>query len=138
MDLHDAPYPSRASLINLLQTSRGLFSFAQQVVPRLLESVEDSPHPPTFILTGATASIRGSVNWSVIAAGKSGGRILAQSLAREFGPRGVHVAHAIIDGGIDVPDTKASPRDVATPDGKISPYAVSGPFHTLADEILTF
>lgn len=61
----------------------------------------------------------------MIAAGKSGQRILAQSLAREFGPKGVHVAHAIIDGGIDVPDTKIPPRNDATPEGKISPYAVS-------------
>jgi hypothetical protein len=68
-------------------------------VPLLLESVETSPQPPTLIVTGATASIRGSKLWSVIAAGKSGQRILAQSLAREFGPQGVHVAHAIIDGG---------------------------------------
>jgi NAD(P)-dependent dehydrogenase (short-subunit alcohol dehydrogenase family) len=109
--------------------SRGLFNFGQRVVPLLLESVESSPHPPTLILTGATASMRGSARWSVIAAGKSGGRILAQSLAREFGPQGVHVAHAIIDGGIDVPDTTIYPRHDGTPEGKISPYAVSNPRH---------
>ena len=94
-------------------------------MPLLLESVKDSPHPPTLIVTGATASIRGSKNWSVIAAGKSGGRILTQSLAREFGPAGLHVAHAIIDGGIDVPDADHAGRNDAAPDGKLSPYAVS-------------
>ena len=94
-------------------------------MPLLLDSVESSPHPPTLLVTGATASIRGSKLWSVIAAGKSGQRILAQSLAREFGPQGVHVAHAIIDGGIDVPDAAHYPRNEGTPETKISPYAVS-------------
>lgn len=94
-------------------------------MPLLLDSVKGSPHPPTLIVTGATASIRGSKLWSVIAAGKSGQRILAQSLAREFGPQGVHVAHAIIDGGIDVPDPTRYPSNEGTPEGKISPYAVS-------------
>jgi hypothetical protein len=87
--------------------------------------VTSSPLPPTLIVTGATASIRGSKLWSVIAAGKSAGRILTQSLAREFGSAGVHVAHAIIDGGIDVPDAAHAANNDATPDGKISPYGVS-------------
>lgn len=94
-------------------------------MPLLLESVDKSPLPPTLIVTGATASIRGSKYWSVIAAGKSAARILTQSLAREFGPAGVHVAHAIIDGGIDVPDAEHAARNDAAPDGKISPYGVS-------------
>ena len=113
------------SLTQSFYSSRGLFIFAQSILPLLLESVESSPQPPTLIVTGATASIRGSARWSVIAAGKSGQRILTQSLAREFGPLGVHVAHAIIDGGIDVPDASYYPRNDGTPDGKISPYAVS-------------
>ncbi len=105
--------------------SRGLFIFAQNTLPLLLESVDSSPHPPTLIVTGATASMRGSKLWSVIAAGKSAGRILTQSLAREFGPAGIHVAHAIIDSIIDVPDAEHAARNDGTPDGKISPYAVS-------------
>lgn len=104
---------------------RGLFSFAHSVLPPLIKSVDSSPHAPTLIVTGATASLRGSKLWSTIAAGKSGQRILTQSLAREFGPAGVHVAHAIIDGPIDVPDAEHATSNAATPDGKISPYAVS-------------
>jgi len=111
--------------ISLKGNIHGLFNFGQIVVPLLLKSVESSPQPPTLIVTGATASIRGSKLWSVIAAGKSGQRILAQSLAREFGPQGVHVAHAIIDGGIDVPDATHYPRNDGTPEGKISPYAIA-------------
>lgn len=97
------------------------------MLPRLLKAVDRSPHTPTLIVTGATASIRGSKLWSVIAAGKSAGRIFTQSLAREFGPAGIHVAHAIIDGGIDEPDAEHAGRNDGTPDGKLSPYAVSVP-----------
>ncbi|KAJ9611553.1 hypothetical protein H2200_004737 [Cladophialophora chaetospira] len=120
---------------------RGLFTFAQSVVPQLLKSVESSPYPPTFILTGATASIRGSINWSVIAAGKSAGRIMLQSLAKEFGPKGIHVAHAIIDGGIDVPDEEHSANNDATPDGKISPFGIAESYwalHTQHKSAFTF
>ena len=55
----------------------------------------------TIIFTGATASIRGSANFSAFAGAKHALRALAQSMARELGPRGVHVAHSIIDGAID-------------------------------------
>jgi hypothetical protein len=53
-------------------------------------------------------------------------RALTQSLAREFGPKGVHVAHAIIDGVIDIPRTKSyTTVNGGVEDGKISPDAVS-------------
>jgi hypothetical protein len=55
---------------------------------------------------------------------------LTQSLAREFGPRGVHAAHAIIDGGIDIPSMKHIQFNNGAPDGKISPDAVREP-HSL-------
>ena len=51
-----------------------------------------------MIFTGATASVKGSAQFAPFAAGKWGVRAIAQSTAREFGPKGVHVAHAIIDG----------------------------------------
>ncbi|PHQ68855.1 MAG: short-chain dehydrogenase [Sneathiella sp.] len=55
----------------------------------------------TMIFTGATASVRGGPGYSAFAGAKHGLRALAQSLARELGPQGIHVAHAIIDGAID-------------------------------------
>jgi len=55
----------------------------------------------TLIFTGATASIRGSAGFSAFAAAKQSLRALAQSCARELGPKGIHVAHTIIDGMID-------------------------------------
>lgn len=55
----------------------------------------------TMIFTGATASLRGSAGFSAFAAAKHSLRALAQSCARELGPKGIHVAHTIIDGMID-------------------------------------
>lgn len=55
----------------------------------------------TMIFTGASASLRGRANFAAFAAAKAGLRALAQSMAREFGPQGLHVAHVIIDGGIN-------------------------------------
>ena len=55
----------------------------------------------TIIFTGATASLRGGVGYSAFAGGKHALRALAQSIARELGPHGIHVAHVVIDGGID-------------------------------------
>ena len=84
----------------------GAFYGAQQVLPAMVEEGRG-----TIILTGATASMRGSANFAALAAGKFGLRALAQSAAREFGPRGVHVAHVIIDGQIDTPRVREMSPD---------------------------
>lgn len=55
----------------------------------------------TIIFTGATASMRGSSGFAAFASAKHGLRALAQSMARELGPKGIHVAHTVIDGAID-------------------------------------
>lgn len=55
----------------------------------------------TIIFTGATASVRGREGFSAFAGAKHALRALAQSMARELGPQGIHVAHPIIDGAID-------------------------------------
>ncbi|WP_137818724.1 SDR family oxidoreductase [Pseudomonas sp. 2FG] len=55
----------------------------------------------SIIFTGATASLRGRANFSAFAGAKFALRALAQSMARELGPQGIHVAHPIIDGAID-------------------------------------
>lgn len=55
----------------------------------------------TVIFTGASASLRGKAGYAQFAAAKAGLRMISQSMAREFGPLGLHVAHTIIDGGID-------------------------------------
>jgi NAD(P)-dependent dehydrogenase (short-subunit alcohol dehydrogenase family) len=55
----------------------------------------------TILFTGATASMRGSAQFAAFAAAKGGLRQLAQSMARELGPKNIHVAHVVIDGVID-------------------------------------
>ncbi|HYF57578.1 MAG TPA: SDR family oxidoreductase [Burkholderiaceae bacterium] len=55
----------------------------------------------TIVFTGATASLRGREGFSAFAGAKAALRALAQSMAREFGPRGLHVAHVVVDGAID-------------------------------------
>ena len=57
----------------------------------------------TIIFTGATASVRGSAGFCAFAGAKHALRALAQSMARELGPKGIHVAHIVIDGAIDTP-----------------------------------
>ncbi|MEJ1963836.1 MAG: SDR family NAD(P)-dependent oxidoreductase [Gammaproteobacteria bacterium] len=73
----------------------GGFLLAQAILPKMLEQGAG-----TLIFTGATGSLRGSARFSPFAAAKGALRMMAQSLAREFGPRGIHVAHVIIDGVI--------------------------------------
>jgi NAD(P)-dependent dehydrogenase (short-subunit alcohol dehydrogenase family) len=74
----------------------GAFLVAQQVLPGMLDRGSG-----TILFTGATASRRGGANFASLAVGKFGLRALAQSLAREFGAQGIHVAHIIIDGMIN-------------------------------------
>ena len=71
--------------------------------------------PGTILFTGATASLRGSANFAAFAIGKFGLRALAQSMARELGPQGIHVAHTIIDGSIgeDAEESRLSPDAIA-------------------------
>jgi NAD(P)-dependent dehydrogenase (short-subunit alcohol dehydrogenase family) len=76
----------------------GAFYAARQVLPAMVEAGRG-----TVLLTGATASLRGSARFSALAVGKFGLRALAQSMAREFGPQGIHVSHIIVDGQINTP-----------------------------------
>ena len=55
----------------------------------------------TILFTGATASLRGGAGYAAFAGGKHAERALAQAMARELGPQGIHVAHVVIDGAID-------------------------------------
>jgi len=76
----------------------GAFYAAKHVVPPMVQAGRG-----TVLLTGATASLRGGARFACLAVGKFGLRALAQSMARELGPKGVHVAHVVIDGQIDTP-----------------------------------
>lgn len=72
----------------------------------------------TIIFTGATAAIKASARFTAFAAGKHGLRAVAQSMAKELGPRGIHVAHVIVDGVIDVPRVHESMPELAASKGE--------------------
>ena len=73
----------------------GGFLFGREAARRML------PGGGTLIFTGASASLRGRPGFGAFNAAKGGLRMLAQALAKECGPEGLHVAHVIVDGGID-------------------------------------
>lgn len=80
------------------------FLFAREALALLLDNGSDALAATgrgSLLITGATASLRGRPPFAAFAAAKAGLRSLGQTLAREFGPQGVHVAHVVIDGGID-------------------------------------
>lgn len=82
----------------------------------------------TIIFTGATASLRGGVGFSAFAGAKFALRALAQSMARELGPQGIHVAHPIIDGAIDtafIRDTFPERYALKDQDGILNPEHIA-------------
>ncbi len=97
----------------------GAVHLAQAIIPDMLKAGHG------FIsLTGATASLRGRAGFAPLAIGKSSLRILGQSLAREFHPKGIHVIHVIVDGQIDTPRLWARQPDRAK-DTVIPPDAIA-------------
>lgn len=71
----------------------------QAAVPLMLKN--EGLHKGSIIFTGASASMRGKPLFAGFASAKASQRALAQSMAREFGPQGIHVAHVVIDGVVD-------------------------------------
>lgn len=99
------------------------FLFARAALPRLLAAGGGS-----LLFTGASASVRGRGPFAAFAAAKAGLRSLAQSCAREYGPQGVHVAHIVIDGGIDGRQLRANAPQhaaAAAADSLLAPEAIA-------------
>ena len=96
----------------------GAFIAARSIIPRMA-----ARRHGTFILTGATAGLRGAANFSAFASAKFALRGFAQSLAREYGPKGVHVAHVVLDGLIDEPQTDQ--RFGSSPSGRMNSGAIA-------------
>ena len=109
----------------------GAFLAVQQVLPAMVERGRG-----TILLTGATAAVRGSAKFAALAVGKFGLRALAQSLAREFGSQGIHVAHIIIDGMINTARVRAmaSEREEHT---LLSPEAIAQTYWQLYQQDAT-
>jgi len=88
----------------------------------------------TILYTGATASLRGSAGFAAFSGAKHGLRALAQSMARELGPEGIHVAHVVIDGAIDTEFIRSNfPQRHALKDrdGILSPDAIADAYWQL-------
>tara|TARA_A100001391_G_scaffold75513_1_gene48872 strand:+ start:803 stop:1528 length:726 start_codon:yes stop_codon:yes gene_type:complete len=88
----------------------------------------------TIIFTGATASLRGGRGFSAFAGAKFALRALAQSMARELGPEGIHVAHSIIDGAIDtafIRDNFPQRYALKEQDGILNPEHIADAYWTL-------
>uniref|UniRef100_A0A0D9X8W1 3-oxoacyl-[acyl-carrier-protein] reductase n=1 Tax=Leersia perrieri TaxID=77586 RepID=A0A0D9X8W1_9ORYZ len=90
---------------SLAVSAAGAFYCAQQVIPGMVERGRG-----TVIFTGSSASVTGFAGYSDLSCGKFALRGLSQSLAKEFQPAGVHIAHMIIDGAIGEPRSSARGR----------------------------
>jgi len=109
-------------LDSLLQTAYGAFLVAQQASIAMQQLGGGA-----LFFTGATASVKGFPNYAPFAMGKFALRGLAQSLARELGPKNIHVAHFIIDGGIAAPGRDLTRVDSSSnlDDAELEPDAIA-------------
>jgi NAD(P)-dependent dehydrogenase (short-subunit alcohol dehydrogenase family) len=101
----------------MMITAFGGFLVAQQAAKRMVPRGRGA-----ILLTGATASVKGFAHSAAFAMGKFALRGLAQSMARELSPQGIHVAHVVIDGGIRS-TSRADPPD--KPDSMLDPDAIA-------------
>jgi len=108
---------------------RGALNCVQAAVPDMLGDAPEGGTAGTVIFTGATTSVRGREGAIGFSAAKFGARGMAESMARELGPEGIHVAHVVIDGGILPPDD-----DVADPEEYLDPDAVADSYWHLVEQ----
>ena len=106
----------------------GLFIWAKALSPHMAAAGKG-----VIGVTGATASLRGKPFTTGFAAAKAAQRSLAQSLARDLGPKGVHVFYAIIDGGIDNPRTRERRPDMPL-EGLLNADDIAGTYMDLANQ----
>ncbi|MEM7406529.1 MAG: SDR family NAD(P)-dependent oxidoreductase [Pseudomonadota bacterium] len=114
--IHNAPRATRGSILemdpddlerNFRVNTTALLHLARETLPDMLARGEGA-----ILVTGNTSATRGKTNWGFFASTKAAQRILSESMAREFGPQGIHVAYFVIDASIDTPRT----RPVLAPD----------------------
>ena len=127
--IYNASYRTRGPLVDLdpievekaiAVSAFGGFLVAQQAARRMLPKGEGA-----ILFTGASASVKGYAQSASFAMGKFALRGLVQSLARELSPRGIHVAHFVIDGGIRSERRPATPDK---PDALLDPDAIAASY----------
>lgn len=119
----------------------GLFRLSHALLPKMAERAKKGIHG-TLLVTSATAAVRGNAGQHSHAAAMGARRMLCQTLNAEFSPQGVHIAHIVVDGSVDAPDTlgkllganfdayKASKGE----DGVIDPAALAQTYWNLAQQ----
>ncbi|MEL7198478.1 MAG: SDR family NAD(P)-dependent oxidoreductase [Pseudomonadota bacterium] len=100
--LHDTPH--RTFELGWKLGCYGVFRLAHAMFPHMVERAKTGRHG-TLLVTSATSAVRGNAGQHSHAAAMGGRRMLCQTLNAEFGPKGVHVAHIVVDGAVDAPDT---------------------------------
>jgi NAD(P)-dependent dehydrogenase (short-subunit alcohol dehydrogenase family) len=126
--LFNASFRTRGALLDLVpdDVAKALtvsafagFLVGQEAARRMVKQGEGA-----IFFTGASASVKGYAQSAPFAMGKFALRGLAQSMARELGPKGIHVAHFVIDGGVRNAE-RDRPGDAASPDSLLDPDAIA-------------
>jgi len=130
--VHNAPRAVRGGILeldpedlekNFRVNTTALLYLARETIPAMQKAGKGA-----IMITGNTAATRGKSQWGFFASTKAAQRILAESIAREFGPQGIHVAYFVIDAAIDTPRT----RPTLAPDQPDDFFAKTG---AIANEI---
>ena len=133
--VYNASYRTRGPFVELdphevaksiAVTAFGGFLVAQEAAKRMLPH-----HHGAILLTGASAGVKGYAQSAPFAMGKFALRGLAQSMARELGPQGIHVAHVVVDGGIR---SARRPEAADRPDALLDPDAIAETYLHLAQQ----
>lgn len=119
----------------------GVFRLAHALFPFMVERAKTGAHG-TLLVTSATAAVRGNAGEHSHAPAMGGRRMLCQTLNAEFAPQGVHVAHVVVDGAVDAPDTLGKLmgerfeafKQGKGPDGIIDPAALAETYWHLAHQ----
>ena len=113
----------------ILITAYGAFLMAQQAAKRMIPQGSGN-----ILFTGASAGVKGYPNSSTFAMGKFGLRGLAQSMARELHPQGIHIGHFVIDGGIRNANRPERIDDTGKPDSMLDPEAIADSYLHFIDQ----
>jgi NAD(P)-dependent dehydrogenase (short-subunit alcohol dehydrogenase family) len=133
--VYNASYRTRGPLVDLdpaevekslLVSAFGGFLVGQEATRRMLPRGSG-----TILFTGASASVKGYAQSAPFAMGKFALRGLAQSMARELGPQGIHVAHVVVDGGIR---SARRPDAADRPDALLDPDAIAASYLHLVQQ----
>ncbi len=127
--IHNAPRATRGPLLeqdpaeleqNFRVNTTALLYLAQHTIPGMLEAGGGA-----ILVTGNTSATRGKAHWGFFASTKAAQRILSESIAREFGPQGIHVAYFVIDAAINTPRTRPMLATDAPDEYFAEPHAIA-------------